>query len=279
MLIIQGIGWKQCNQKKDFTCFLSRRAHFFSRRSHRLPTTLLPEQQRPARGFDKIRYMCGRYTIAKEQEALSGYFGAKFSETHRPIYNASPGQCLPVILDAEPGRIQSVLWGIPTAAQGRPRRMLFNARSETVDRLPTFREAFRQRRCLVLADGFYEWQSTEWGKQPYRILLRTDEPFAFAGIWQEHQGEPAYVILTRKANSVMRSIHNRMPVILERDKLAPWLDRDRPVRDVLELLTPYSESRMRAYPVSGAVNQSSNQDRGLIDPVALLPDRRGLLFD
>ncbi len=77
----------------------------------------------------------------------------------------------------------------------------------------------------------------------------------------------------------MRPIHDRMPVILERDKLAPWLDRDRPVRDVLKLLTPYSESLMQAYPVSGAVNKSSNQGRELIDPVALLPDRTGLLFD
>ena len=223
--------------------------------------------------------MCGRYTIAKDQEALSGYFGAEFSETHRPIYNASPGQCLPVILDVEPDRIQPALWGIPTALQGRPRRMLLNARSETVDRLPTFRDAFRQRRCLVLADGFYEWQTTRWGKQPYRIVLSTDEPFAFAGIWRERQGEPEYVILTTGANSVMRPIHDRMPVILELDKLAPWLDRGQPVCDVLKLLTPYSESPMRAYPVSRAVNKSSNQGRELIDPVALLPDRTELLFD
>ncbi len=223
--------------------------------------------------------MCGRYTIAKDQEALSGYFGAEFSETYRPIYNASPGQGLPVILDVEPGRIQSAFWGIATDLQGRPRRMLINARSESVDRLPTFRDAFRQSRCLVIADGFYEWQTTGLGKQPYRIVLSTDEPFAFAGVWRERQGEPAYVILTMEANTVMRPIHDRMPVILQRDKLAPWLDRGRPVRDVLQLLTPYSENLMRAYPVSGAVNKSSNQGRELIDPVTPLADRTGLLFD
>ena len=217
--------------------------------------------------------MCGRSTIAKDQEALSGYFGAAFSETHRLIYNASPGQCLPVILDVEPGKFQPAFWGITTDLQGRPQRMLFNARSETVDRLPTFRDAFRQRLCLVIADGFYEWQTTGLGKQPYRIVLSTDEPFAFAGIWRERQGKPAYVILTMEANTVMRPIHDRMPVILERDKLAPWLDRGRPVRDVLKFLTPYSESLMQAYPVSGAVNKSSNQGRELIDPVTLLPDR------
>ena len=78
--------------------------------------------------------------------------------------------------------------------------------AETVDRMPTFRDAFRQSRCLVIADGFHEWQTTGWGKQPYRIVLSTDEPFAFAGIWRERQGEPAYVILTMEANTVMRPI-------------------------------------------------------------------------
>ena len=227
----------------------------------------------------EFKACAARYTIAKDQEALSGYFGAEFSETHRPIYNASPGQFLPVILDVEPGKIQPAFWGITTDLQGRSRRMLINARSETVDRLPSFRDAFRQRRCLVIADGFYEWQTTGWGKQPYRIVLSRDEPFAFAGIWRERQGEATYVILTMEANSVMRPIHDRMPVILERDKLAPWLDRGRHVGDVLQFLTPYSESLMRAYPVSEAVNKSSNQGRELIDPIALLPDRTGLLFD
>ena len=157
--------------------------------------------------------------------------------------------------------------------------MLINARSETVNRLPTFREAIEQRRCLVLADGFYEWQTTGWGKQPYRIVLSTDEPFTFAGIRQERQCEPTYVILTRETNTVMRPIHDRMPVILERNEVAPWLDQGQPVRDVLELLTQYSGSPMRAYPVSGTVNKSGNQGRELIEPVAVLPDRAGLLFD
>ena len=223
--------------------------------------------------------MCGRYTIAKDQEALSGYFGAEFSETHRPIYNASPGQGLPVILDVEPNKIQSAFWGITTDLQGRPRRMLINARSETVDRMPTFRDAFRQRRCLVIADGFYEWQATGLGKQPYRIVLNANEPFAFAGIWQECQGKPAYVILTTEANTVTRPIHDRMPVILERDKRVPWLDRDRPISDALKLLAPHSECAMRAYPVSTAVNNSSNQGQELIDPVALSRGRTRLLFD
>ena len=223
--------------------------------------------------------MCGRYTVSKDQETLSLYFDAEFSETHLPIFNASLGQHLPVILDVESHKIQSAFWGITTDLQDRPRRMLINARSETVDQRPTFRDAFRQRRCLVIADGFYEWQATGLGKQPYRIVLNANEPFAFAGIWNECQGKPTYVILTTEANTATRPIHDRMPMILERDKRVPWLDRDRPVSDALKLLAPHSECAMRAYPVSTAVNNSSNQGQELIDPVALSRGRTRLLFD
>ena len=223
--------------------------------------------------------MCGRYTVAKNQETLSLYFGAEFFKTHLPIFNASPGQHLPVILDVEPHKIQPAFWGITTDLQDQPRRMAINARSETVDWLPTFQDAFRQRRCLVIADGFYEWQAAGLGKQPYRMVLNASKPFALAGIWQECQGKPAYVILTTEANTVTRPIHDRMPVILERDKLVPWLDRGRSVSDVRQLLTPYSEYAIRAYPVSTAVNNSGNQGRELINPVTLNPDRKRLLFD
>ena len=223
--------------------------------------------------------MCGRYTVAKDQKTLGLYFRAEFSETHLPIFNASPGQHLPVILDVESHKIQSAFWGITTDLQDRARRMLINARSETVDQRPTFRDAFRQRRCLVIADGFYEWQATGLGKQPYRIVLNANGPFAFAGIWNECQGKPTYVILTTESNTVTRPIHDRMPVILERDKLALWLDRGRSVSDVRKLLTPNSEYAMRAYPVSTAVNNSGNQGRELIDPVAFSPGRIRSLFD
>ena len=223
--------------------------------------------------------MCGRYTVAKDQEALSLHFGAEFSETHLPIYNASPGQHLPVILDVEPRKIQPALWGIPGHSRGRQRRMVINARAETAGRLPTFRQALRHRRCLVIADGFYEWQATGLVKRPYRIVLNTAEPFAFAGIWQECRGGPAYVILTTVANTVTRPIHDRMPVILQRQELGLWLDRDRPAHDLLQIFRPSPESAMRAYRVSTAVNKSKNEGRELIDPVALSPGRTGSLFD
>ena len=223
--------------------------------------------------------MCGRYTVAKDHDALSRYFGAEFSDTHRPIYNASPGQRLPVILNGAPSTIQPAHWGITSAVPDRRQRLLVNARSETVDRLPMFRDAFRRRRCLVLADGFYEWQTTAVGRQPYRMVLSTDEPCAFAGIWWARRDTPAYVILTQEADTIMRPIHNRMPVILARDQLAPWLDRGRRLRDVVTLLTPQSESPLQAYFVSGAVNHAGHEDRRLIDPVPMASDRTGLPFD
>lgn len=223
--------------------------------------------------------MCGRYTVAKDHEALGLHFRAEFTETHLPIYNASPGQHLPVILDAEPRKIRPALWGIPARSPGRQRRMLINARAETASRSPTFRHALRHRRCAVITDGFYEWQATGVGKRPYRITLESAEPFAFAGIWQACRGEPAYVILTTAANALMRPIHDRMPVILERQELRAWLDRDRPGDVLLRALRPYPESTIRAYRVSTLVNNSKNEGPELIDPWAPGVGAPGSLFD
>ncbi len=216
--------------------------------------------------------MCGRYTVAEDPESLRLFYGAEFREVPRPIFNASPGQRLPVILGAEPRVIQPALWGLTVEFHGRPRRMLINVRAETAHRLPTFRDAFRRRRCLVLADGFYEWKPTEGGKQPYRIVLKTEEPCTFAGIWEEVEGEPAYVILTTEANRELRPIHHRMPVILTRDEAAEWLDPDREVGELKRLLRPFPGDAMWAYSVSRAVNDSKNQGRELIDPVAQGPE-------
>ena len=209
-------------------------------------------------------FMCGRYTATAAQAAIEDYFGAEFSETHIPLYNASPGQYLPVILDIEAGNIAPVLWGIKPSWGKQPSRLLINARSETVNQRPTFRESFQKRRCLIISDGFYEWQATREGKQPFRIVLKTGEPFAFAGIWQEVDGRPAYVILTTEANGVMRPIHERMPVILRRPQLASWIDSGLPERAALKLLGPCPDEVLTAYPVSQAVNSSRNQSPDLI---------------
>ena len=120
----------------------------------------------------------------------------------------------------------------------------------------------------MIADGFYEWQATKDGKQPFRITMRSYEPFAFAGIWQNVGPERAYVILTTDANEVTRPIHDRMPVILETEEHDRWLDQDLPIEDAVQLLAPYPSHAMTAVRVSKAVNSWRNQDSSLIEPIA-----------
>ena len=221
-------------------------------------------------GLRLLYSKCDVWTLHSHcsQGVIEDYFGAEFSETHIPVFNASPGQHLPIVLSSAPGKIQRALWGIKPEWMDRPSRLLINARAETVNQRPTFTESFRQRRCLVIADGFYEWKATKEGKQPYRIVLKTGEPFAFAGIWQEVAGERAYVILTTDANKVTQPIHDRMPVILERGERVLWLDQELPAEAGLKLLSPYPDDAMTAYRVSRAVNDSRNEREDVIEPLA-----------
>jgi putative SOS response-associated peptidase YedK len=226
--------------------------------------------------------MCGRYTVAKTPADLADYFDAEFDEGASgdltlPTYNASPGQSLPVIIVDEgrvdegrvdEGRlIRPAIWGIMRAGGERAARFLVNARSETVANRPAFRDSFRRRRCLVLADGFYEWQRVGDRKQPYRVVLGAGEPFAFAGVWESTvRGERRFVILTTEANRVTRPIHDRMPVILERRDHDLWLDHQQAETDVETLLLPHADLGMKAYAVDSDVNSSRNDTADLIRP-------------
>ena len=141
---------------------------------------------------------------------------------------------------------------------------MINARAETVAEKPAFRNALKKRRCLVLADGYYEWQKTPVGKRPYRIVLRSGEPFAMAGLWEkwkDHQGNvvPSCTIITTEANDSLAPIHNRMPVILPRDKEEQWLDLDIEDAAVLtHMLAPSPDDALGAYEVSTLVNYAGN---------------------
>ena len=216
--------------------------------------------------------MCGRYTITMDPDLIGRYYGAGFLETPRPVFNASPGQHLPVVLDAEPETIQPAYWGFSVEFPGRPRRMLINARAETAHRLPTFRDSFRRRRCLVVADGFYEWKATPKGKQPYRIVPEQGGPCTFAGLWWEVGDGPVYVILTTAASPGLQSIPDRMPVILARGQLARWLDSGCGTDELRSIATASTGGNMRFYPVSTAVNSSRNQGPELILPLSLGPE-------
>lgn len=217
--------------------------------------------------------MCGRNSLFNPQPELEERFDADAREPIRPRYNIAPGDDLAVIRNGEADVIDKLEWGLlPHWAddpQESPRPI--NARSETAAEKPMFRDAFEKRRCLVLSSGFYEWQEQVGAsKQPYRICLEDDEPFAFAGLWEhwEQNGtsRDTVTILTTDANEEIEPIHDRMPVILEPEEEETWLDADD--EDELEtVLDPYEDDDLRTYTISRAVNSPDNDTPELIEPV------------
>ena len=196
--------------------------------------------------------------------------------TLESAYNVAPTQDVLTLIGGKSRRAGFMHWGlIPFWAKDRSiGSRLINARAETVAEKPSFRDAFRRRRCLVLADGFYEWRRTGSGKRPMRVALRSGEPFAFAGIWSlwkdtEGNSIPTCAIITTSANDLLRPIHHRMPVILPKDMEGFWLDRS--IQDTTEfrsVLTPYPDAAMEAYEVSTLVNSVANDGPELITHVA-----------
>ncbi len=244
--------------------------------------------------------MCGRYSLFAPPDDIEERFGATFAGDFEPRYNAAPRQSLPVIPDASPETIGSMEWGfVPPWADSRDDFGFINARAETLAEKPTFRDAFgaghgddgdadgnlRAGRCLVPADGFYEWTETDGGTQPYRVMLADGEPFAMAGLYAEYR--PArtqtglgdfgggsgpdgdtetvatYAIVTTEPNDLVAELHDRMSVVLPRGEERRWL-RGAP-DEVGELLGPYPAGEMRAERVSEAVNDPSNDSPAVLD--------------
>jgi putative SOS response-associated peptidase YedK len=197
----------------------------------------------------------------------------------KPRYNIAPTQSVLTVLQppASANRQGKMLhWGlIPSWAKDRKMASkLINARAETVAEKPAFRSAFRKRRCLVVADGFYEWQQQEnkKQKQPFYFRLSDGEPFAFAGLWEHWQdatGEEieSCTVLTTEANDLMRPIHNRMPVILEPKNYDLWLEEATKPELLQPLLHPYPTEEMTAYPVSTVVNKPVNDSAECINSI------------
>ncbi len=221
--------------------------------------------------------MCGRYTLTVPVEILAEEFGVTGPLPEvPPSYNIAPTQEVAAVLaDDGERRLEMLRWGlIPSWADdpGIGSRMI-NARSETVPEKPSFRRAFRERRCLILADGFYEWKRTNDGKQPYYIRMEDERPFAFAGLWESWRGGREEIrsctILTTEANDRVSNIHHRMPVILAPEDHGLWLDPDvREADPLLPLLAPYPDDVMEAYPVSRFVNRPTNDDPRCVEPLA-----------
>ena len=231
--------------------------------------------------------MCGRYSLTTPAEAMRRLFGFAGPLPNLPArYNIAPTQHVPIVrLDREAMReLKSVRWGLipfwaKDAAIGN---RLINARAEGLAEKPSFRAAFRARRCLVPADGFYEWQATPRGKRPYRIGLRGGAPealplFAFAGLWEHWAKAPdgiaveSCTIVTTEANELLRPIHERMPVILAAEDYAAWLDPAAPAEAALALLKPYPAAAMLAYRVSTRVNSVRFDDALCILPEPTAP--------
>jgi putative SOS response-associated peptidase YedK len=248
--------------------------------------------------------MCGRYSLFTPPDAVEERFDATFAEPFEPTYNAAPGQSLPIITDEDPGTIRRFEWGfVPSWAEERSDFEFINARAETVARKRTFADAYERRRCsreesereldtpkagrcLVPADGFYEWVDREGGKQPYRVAVGDDEPFAMAGLYERWEppgtqtglgdfggGTPeadpdpveTFTVITTEPNDLVADLHHRMAVVLEPDEEETWLTGS--PDEVADLLDPYPADRMSAYPVSTAVNSPANDAPALIEEV------------
>ena len=197
--------------------------------------------------------MCGRFSFNKKHnKELAARFKLKeIPENLVGNSNLSPGQNVPAILNTSPGKLSLLRWGlIPSWAKEEAIGFkTFNARAETIIEKPAFKESIRKRRCLILADGFYDWKKTEKGKQPYHITLKDKSLFAFAGIWdiwKSSQGEVASCsIITTAPNALIAPIHDRMPVILPSSKEKRWLG-DMLLEEIISLLKSYPEEGMEA---------------------------------
>jgi putative SOS response-associated peptidase YedK len=221
--------------------------------------------------------MCGRYTLATPKERLAEEFGFENSSVELPpSYNIAPTQGVAAVLE-EGGqrRLEVLRWGLipPWADDPQIGSRMINARSETAPEKPSFRRAFRERRCLIPADGFYEWRRTNGAKQPYYIHMQDGRPFAFAGLWESWskggEGEVrTCTILTTGANAIVGEIHERMPVIVAPDAYEVWLDPASEKDELRGLLAPFSGDEMEAYPVSRFVNSPSNNDPRCVEPAA-----------
>ena len=204
--------------------------------------------------------MCGRYDNLIARDAYRGLFKAnRLPKSNFPLrYNIAPTDQIPIVrIDPRDGERKVVMarWGlIPFWMKEKPKVPHINARAETVDRLPLFREAFAKRRCLIPATGFYEWQHREDGKQPYRFRRKDLEPFAFAGIWEFARlaGEETLsaAMIVEEANPLIGGIHDRMPVMLMSEDYDRWVSAANSADELKSLLRPYDAGLMEAYAVS-----------------------------
>ena len=223
--------------------------------------------------------MCGRFTEHQDPETLALRFAVdEIDFDAAPRYNIAPHQTIPVVYTPQTARVLAGFrWGLVPSWAKDPAigQKMINARSETVTEKPSFRTALVRRRCLIPADGFYEWLKHEDGsKHPVHFRLLSGEPFAFAGLWEEWRDPQSEsplrtcTILTTSANETVGRVHDRMPVILPPDAERLWLDAAVRDTDMLRaLLTPYPDALMESFAVSRRVNSSASEGADLLAPL------------
>lgn len=221
--------------------------------------------------------MCGRFTITLDPGELQTLLElGPFIHIVQPRYNVAPTQPVPIVKDPVKRAVELYRWGlVPFWAKDISiGSKMINARSETVHEKPSFKAAFKYRRCLLLADGFFEWHAPEKGstKTPYLFKLKNDKPFTFAGLyehWQSKEGGELHTctILTCEPNELVADYHNRMPVMLGDQTRWQWLNPDADQGSLLDLLVPYPAEEMKCYPVSRAVNSPENDRPEILNPV------------
>jgi len=221
--------------------------------------------------------MCGRYVLKAALPEIARMLGMDVDFELDPSYNIAPTRAVPACRIEAPGQKQLALmrWGlIPHWAKTADTNyMMINARAETVAGKPAFRSAFRHRRCLIPADGYYEWKSMQGRKQPFYFSMKDGNPFCFAGLWERWQpaeGEPveSCAIITTGANALGAEIHHRMPVILAADDYARWLDpQQTDASQLLPLLQPFASEPMSLCPVSTLVNNARVDEPRCITPL------------
>jgi putative SOS response-associated peptidase YedK len=222
--------------------------------------------------------MCGRYSVAisAKDKNNKGSKIARLLEKYKTEahYNAAPTQLLPVVTGENPDELQLFSWGLiphwvkEQSSKYRP----INARAETLMDKPSFRELVSSRRCLIPANGFFEWRTTATGKIPYRFLLKSEELFSFAGLWDEwtdkETGEVSntFTMITTEANALVRPTHDRMPVILSPDTEDAWLNVTKGNQELFRILRPYPSKEMKSYAVSPLVNSVANNSPAVLAP-------------
>lgn len=220
--------------------------------------------------------MCGRFALATSPKELEKYFGLPGFEMVRPRYNIAPSQPVITVRINHHGEKETthLQWGlIPSWNKNLEKaKPLINARGETIHEKPSFRSAFKRRRCIVPASGFYEWEVISGGKQPYYFHLKESETMAIAGIWEYYSDSTGteletLALITTSANQLLAGMHDRMPVILSPEDFDDWLEA--PEEDALNmrgLIRPYPAERMRGYPVDKTVNNPVNDSEECIRP-------------